>query len=553
MRFKDPGDSDVHTETQGRLHLGIPDYLTFCGALCNIPSHHHIVKRCGKSRYIYSKGHILDSYTEIELQMVFNEARQIRLTFLSDRLANIQARRALLLAETAQLDAESAIVASEHCKLVNKSVPISSLPNEILAAIFDTGHRLQGHEGPRHPEFVILVSSVIRHWRNVAIDIPRLWTRINRAKFQVQTESTATYLHRSKSSPLDVTVEIGGHNGDSGEALDDVRPFVELVKPHMSRIRHLSIISASDDSLLYLLEVLRLTAAPLLQSFSISSISYSDLGLFTEPRTILADGAPSLTSVSFKEIGLQCGQPPLGLVTSMVLLLGDVDMGSSHALFCSMLSSAASLLHLEVHGDIVQQWGTESVFLPFLQTLCIKTHKLYDDGVSHQFSGLLNTITAPSLKVLSMVLFNEDDFQDLSPPSEIGDLGRFSSLSSLVLLRCFSDPSGMLPILRAFPTVTNVIYDGEPIHLLPLLREIDILKTSSPRYWPRLRSIALAHPSTSSSDIRELVNSRAAMESAISKLYLSSGASEAWGDPSLPSYAAVEVYQEEMPEELLRS
>lgn len=481
--------------------------------------------------------------------MVLDEARRNRLAFLSDRLADLNARRALLLAELAKLDAEAATVAFEHAKLTNESASISSLPNEIVAAIFEAGHRLQAHEDSGHPEFVIAASSVIRQWRNVAIHTPRLWTRIRRAKFQVQTESTATYLNRSKTFPLDVTFEIGGH--ESGQPFDDVKPFVELVKPHMSRISHLSITSASDDALLYIWGELRSIAAPILQTFSVSSISFSDEGLFVEPRTIFAGGAPSLTSVSFKEIGLQCGQPPLGSVTSMVLLLGDVEIGTSHALFCRMLSSATSLLHLEVHGDIVQNWaGAESVFLPFLQTLCIKTHKLYDDGVSHQYSGLLNTITAPSLKVLSMVLFNEDDFRNLCPPTDIGGLGKFPSLSSLALLRCFSDASGLLPIIRVFPTVTDVIYDGEPMHLLPLLKEIDGPAIPSPKYWPRLRSIALAHTSTSSSDVRELVDSRVTMQSAISKIYLRE--SEALRDSSLLSYVALEEYPEDMPEELFR-
>src|SRR5882672_1060959 len=57
--------------------------------------------------------------------------------------------------------------------LVNEASPISSLPNEILAMIFEAGYSSSAYELP----FEILVTHITRRFRNIAIPNPQLWNR----------------------------------------------------------------------------------------------------------------------------------------------------------------------------------------------------------------------------------------------------------------------------------------------------------------------------------------------------------------------------------------
>lgn len=97
---------------------------------------------------------------------------------------------------------------------VNRDTITSNLPNDVLAAIFETGLTLtkQPYVVSRNPwspqrrkPFEILVSSVSRRWRDVTLRTPQLWTdlRINVSKFTAG-DMLALYLSRSKSCLLDI-------------------------------------------------------------------------------------------------------------------------------------------------------------------------------------------------------------------------------------------------------------------------------------------------------------------------------------------------------------
>ena len=71
---------------------------------------------------------------------------------------------------------------------VNRGAGTYNLPSEILSAIFEAGitetpkteerDRLSWFDSSeqRTTQFELLVSSVSRRWRNVALQTPRLWT-----------------------------------------------------------------------------------------------------------------------------------------------------------------------------------------------------------------------------------------------------------------------------------------------------------------------------------------------------------------------------------------
>lgn len=126
----------------------------------------------------------------------------------------------------------------------NNNAPISSLPNEILTAIFEIGSR---HS--RSPEygscwipdrFEIAVSHVTHHWRSVAISMPRLWTKIWREPRELKP--ITAYLQRSLGLPFDFTLTmIDQRYYESDEYEKELTPLFLLLEPHMGRCHQLSI------------------------------------------------------------------------------------------------------------------------------------------------------------------------------------------------------------------------------------------------------------------------------------------------------------------------
>ncbi|KZP03496.1 hypothetical protein FIBSPDRAFT_470501 [Athelia psychrophila] len=85
---------------------------------------------------------------------------------------------------------------------------IDALPSELLARIFSIGAAskpLVQHNEP--PHFALLVSRVSRHWREVALAYPPLWSHLF---FTTNPRSdryvTDVFLPRSGTHPLDITI-----------------------------------------------------------------------------------------------------------------------------------------------------------------------------------------------------------------------------------------------------------------------------------------------------------------------------------------------------------
>lgn len=145
----------------------------------------------------------------------------------------------------------------EYNALHNMTVAVSSLPNEILAIIFEIGHSSSTYASG----FELLVSHVSQHWKDVASQTPKLWTTIRRMKYQRSLEPIELYLHRSKASAIDLRVEIGGGYGD-----DDIALFSNLFRIHLSRWHRLSILSDTLPKVIQLLACTSSVLTPILQS-----------------------------------------------------------------------------------------------------------------------------------------------------------------------------------------------------------------------------------------------------------------------------------------------
>lgn len=178
--------------------------------------------------------------------------------------------------------------------------PINELPTELLSYIFllgtagseegddddDDEEDIDGSSASsddddgdddweRDQEFELLISHVCRHWRDVAVGTPALWTSID-FEDGPPYEKSRTYLERSKNAPLELSVDLTLDDDeaedypDLGAALDDLHQIMKLVVAHVShwrsfelmvsnyRLMHLALTGLSSCAAAPMLEVLQL-------------------------------------------------------------------------------------------------------------------------------------------------------------------------------------------------------------------------------------------------------------------------------------------------------
>ncbi|KZP25236.1 hypothetical protein FIBSPDRAFT_929482 [Athelia psychrophila] len=434
---------------------------------------------------------------------------------------------------------------------------ISSVPNEILAAIFEAGHRLD-----RNFPFELLVSSVTSHWREVALDTPNIWTRIKRRPYQKDLAGTTAYLDRSKAAPFHLAVDIGvpvfEHDSlrtdHTQTEFDNLSTFGILLAPHMKRCNHIEIsfgmelaihhgypdLDYDADPAKWLNSIIRhfrSLAAPMLRSFEVTA--HNDVNLFTHTDTsyqIFGGGTPSLKCIDIIGVGLRLCIPPLSSVHSIQLQLPH----GSHMLItcqdlCAMLSTATQLSHLKIIGDIVYNWSFSSTTtLPSLRTIFVGVEPyscsrgMHEHGL--QLSGLLNAIDAPLLELLLIQGIGQHDL-DRSPLARCQL--KFPNLRWLIL-EDVERPNTFIPNLaQEFPSVQHLLYRSHDIGVF----------LSAPQLWPQLRTMAFPLLDDSSSDsVSKLWDERALSANPLERIFVPLSGREYQGTVSAEEYNRDRAY-----------
>ena len=416
---------------------------------------------------------------------------------------------------------------------VNRDAIASNLPNETLAAIFEAGLALTKQPyvvswNPRMPQrskpFEILVSSVSRRWRNVALQTPQLWTdlRINVSKFTAG-DMLDLYLSRSKSCLLDIAFTQLSQDGRSYDPDPDfdTNNFAWRLKqlvPHATHWRQFVIegVSVGPD-MSHLFSPLAGLYAPALERMVIDC--------YCNPSRVLevfSVGAPLLSYIELMEVYFI---PPHDTVTS--LKLGAHYSPLSYTDFSHLMSHMRSLIHLsmdakiagiydlatathqspriELHSalslDLDLSWITHPsvgalcfLDLPALESLVIHgtTVSIVEGFTSHRHSYL-------SLRTLTLTLSLKLDFEDL-------------------------EPTKVREFIRLFPNIRDFAVEGtDPTVLLALCEA----QTTDELLWPQLSTITLkSNPvqrcSLTFNDIIHLVENRATLGHPISRITLSS-------------------------------
>ncbi|KZP26789.1 hypothetical protein FIBSPDRAFT_886995 [Athelia psychrophila] len=234
-------------------------------------------------------------------------------------------------------------ISLERNILHNLDVPISRIPDEILAMIFEEGRRPRGH-GHR---FGVVLSHVSHCWRNVATTTPALWTYLQLQE-QPHDENESpellreltrarAFLSRSRLCPVDIYIE-----GFEHVSLE----FIQLIGEHVGHCRELRTREVGENCLDQLLNCFSSKPIPLL-----SSIDLSSNVMLRFPVQLFAHGAPCLTAVQLDKILMLDLHLHFAAFSSVTCLeITDVQISDSeeYSSFRDGLMALPSLHHLEL-------------------------------------------------------------------------------------------------------------------------------------------------------------------------------------------------------------
>ena len=312
---------------------------------------------------------------------------------------------------------------------------IKNLPPELLSRIFEVGSAENDSEGGGAEEtdairssagpapwlsFQIVVSHVCRHWRNVAISAPFLWTRIDvTLEERPPYESVSTRLERSKGLPIDIYVNCDVKLPSDAD-LGFLFPLLILhvhrwrtVKVSVWEYRHMAefLNAVSDPSI---------PAASQLTSLGLYYIErdeYDSFGVSKHP-TLFGDSTPLLARLVLWGVHVDWNQPWItsaSNLTGLELVFHAEDVRPSWAQFASILRGASALEKLSLRksgpsGD-PHEWfikptpGSPAdlnapVRLPHLTDLTLAFHS------QARAIGLLHKFCLPALKHLVLEFYN---------------------------------------------------------------------------------------------------------------------------------------------------
>ncbi|KAJ8508602.1 hypothetical protein ONZ45_g9140 [Pleurotus djamor] len=232
---------------------------------------------------------------------------------------------------------------------------IPEVPSEILVLIFQHLQEVKDDGQDKLCHYTdrgwLSVLGVCRAWRELALDSPRLWSRV----WLRQNDLREEWIKRSKSVPLDFFVDI--YNVESAV----VESLAMIVKGEKARVRELIVSSNWDEEMMSFIRLSECTAAPKLQYLSLED------GHATIPSDTMVGfnwDLPSLRSFQLQGLPLPFPFPSFSNLTELVILTwGFKTFGQ-----CIRLSSAISILrhhpqleHLELsHLDHFDDDGATS-------------------------------------------------------------------------------------------------------------------------------------------------------------------------------------------------
>ena len=215
-------------------------------------------------------------------------ASAAQIDHLRNALSNLESRMALLLSEKDLLE-------SRLETAVRLQSPVRRLPSELLASIFVMGVMNMEEDDTLMLSTLMLVC---RHWLEVAVNTPVLWTRIV-AGVHRSLSHAQRKLERSKALPLQICVDFSPRVEHGTITTESIVRTMDLLRTSVWRWKTFRLTVPNRPQATAAL--MRCTdPAPLLEVFSVRVLhSMPEEQYHSNPARIVFEGqAPSLTSCS---------------------------------------------------------------------------------------------------------------------------------------------------------------------------------------------------------------------------------------------------------------
>lgn len=415
-------------------------------------------------------------------------------------------------------------------RIQNAKAAVARLPSDVLVMIFEECRHLNPQWTGvlsllRQLPIEVRLSHVCSQWRAVAVSTPSLWSSIH-FPFEHKEESLNEYLKRSEGSLLQVYL------GPWAKYPNLERILTTTLMPHVGRFQELVLDAVSRETLSTLLLAFRDEAAPSLKRLRVmcrgTIVTHGSFPV----ANIFTKGAPLLTDVRLDNVPVVLPNPNTETLSFSVYPGPQFPMSRSG--FHQVLSACPSLktLHLRGFVELISQTPISPVHLPMLRELVVNGRMLAN-GLR-----LFDLISAPNIDTLIL-----EDVKAHSLVSIHKFIARsyphaFQSLTKLRYIRCEFGPDMDVHLLRATPSVSDLVLSVDKnMHLVRLLVNSDkqAAMYGCPPMWPGLRTVTLHtqgypghavgvagvplnEPSPTMLLLQELITCRNALEKPISLL-----------------------------------
>ncbi|KDQ16279.1 hypothetical protein BOTBODRAFT_144680 [Botryobasidium botryosum FD-172 SS1] len=290
--------------------------------------------------------------------------------------------------EAEHLDMITTYFASEAAqvrKRRNELVPINStLPNEILSYIFQTGACEDFGDKDPFPFFAVTVSHVCHLWRSVALAIPALWPLFSH-------KTPIEFTMRAQSTPLDLVIHphkfsLAGLSNMAATIFPCAGSIRIMVLPHQERF----IMSWLGDAPAPRLSRLSIGSLPRQENYPGEEVERIWYMLSPHPFT---GQHPSLREISIRDGAIPWDTPLLSGLQVLRLESINVDLHINMATFISVLQSCpkVEVLSLDNAGPMSDSPDLmmDTISLPALRSFSWK------NGTRESPLQLLNHIAVP--------------------------------------------------------------------------------------------------------------------------------------------------------------
>ncbi|KAH9070733.1 hypothetical protein EDB83DRAFT_361610 [Lactarius deliciosus] len=303
---------------------------------------------------------------------------------------------------------EDSIQALRHRR--NTLAPVSSLSPEIIADIFSflhlPGRSPLGGEPDNHL-VSLRVAHVCHRWREIALDLPFLWSHVNFAT--VSLAGATEMLARAGMAPLYLEARIPVCYWGNAQFI----AFQKALQTHVSHIRHLSI-NAGPFHLSETLEGL-VPPAPILEYLLLSNEN-NQARTPSIPDTLFDNVTPRLSCLKLRNCNISWRSPLLKGLENLEIIMLSVNAKPSLAVWLDALDEMPQLKTLVLHS------ASPTASFPFNVERTITLPFLTHLGISAkegECALALVHLVLPALTWLCLTvkssLEDEEDVQKLLP------------------------------------------------------------------------------------------------------------------------------------------